>query len=224
MDNNRSGIIKELVAIVLIVILLLATGGFLVRNVVVGLRSLDDAKLAQELDGGEFEKAFRSIDLEKTLRELAGKLLPAKDKQPAPVQPQPAASAGGNKQPAAGKKGEITAVRFFEGGQNPPALAQRSYAGEFSPRARVIYTEIAYKNNSYKIADAAIPIVLRYIDPAGRQVAEIKRTAQPKKDWESARFTTGAGAAEVGSWQPGRYTVKIYFDGDHIGDYNFTIQ
>ncbi len=224
MDSNRSGIVKELVAIVVVILLLLSAGGFLVRNVVIGLRSLDDAKLAQELDRGELEKTLRSFDLEKTLRELAGKILPAKDKQPAPAPAQPAAPAGETKPPAAGKKGEITAVRFFEGGQNPPALAQRTYAGEFTPRARIIYTEIAYKNNNHKIADSSIPLVLRYIDPAGRQVAEIKRTAQPKKDWESARFTTGAGAAEVGSWQSGRYTVKIYFDGDHIGDYNFTIQ
>ena len=224
MDNNRSGILKELVAIAVVILLLLSAGGFLVRNVVIGLRSLDDAKLAQELDRGELEKTLRSIDLEKTLRELAGKLLPAKDKQPAPGKVQPAAPADGAKPPVAAKKGEITSVRFFEGGQSPPAIAQRTYAGEFSPRARIIYTEIAYKNNSYKIADAAIPLILRYIDPAGRQVAEIKRTAQPKKDWESARFTSGAGAAEVGSWQSGRYTVKIYFDGDHIGDYNFTIQ
>jgi hypothetical protein len=224
LDNNRSGIIKELVVIAVVILLLLAAGGFLVRNVVVGLRSLDDAQLAQEQGGGELEKALRSIDLEKTLRELAGKLLPAQDKQPAPAKPQTAAPAGETKPSAPGKKGEITAVRFFEGGQNPPALAQRTYAGEFSSRARIIYTEIAYKNNSYKIADAAIPIILRYIDPSGRQVAEIKKTAQPKKDWESARFTTGAGAAEIGSWQPGRYTVKLYFDGDHIGDYNFTVQ
>ena len=222
MDNNRSGIIKELVVIALVILLLLAAGGFLVRNVVVGLRSLDDTKPAQEL-GGDLEKSLRSLDLEKNLRELAGKILPAKDKQPAPAPQQPPAPAGGTT-PAAGKKGEITAVRFFEGGQNPPAIAQRAYAGEFSPRSRMIYTEIAYKNNSYKIADAAIPLVLRYIDPAGRQVAEIKRTAQPKKDWESARFTTGAGTAELGPWQPGRYTVKLYFDGEHIGDYNFTIQ
>ncbi len=207
MNNNRSGIIKELIAIVAVIAILLTAGGFLVRNVVVGLRSLDDAQLAQELDGGELEKTFRGIDIEKNLREFVGKLLPAKDKQPAP-----------------GKKGEVTAVRFFEAGQTPPALAQRAYAGEFSLRARTIYTEIAYKNNSYKIADAAIPLVLRYIDPAGRQVAEIKRTAQPKKDWASARFTTGVGAAEIGPWQAGRYTVKVYFDGDHIGDYNFTIQ
>lgn len=224
MDNNRSGIIKELVAIVVVIALLLTAGGFLVRNVVVSLRSLDDPQIARELDGGGLEKTFRSIDIEKTLRELAGKLLPAKDKQPAPAQPQTAAPAGEAKPPAAGKKGEITAVRFFEAGQTPPALAQRTYAGEFSPRARIIYTEIAYKNNSYKIADAAIPLVLRYIDPAGRQVAEIKKTAQPKKDWASARFTTGVGAAEIGPWQAGRYTVKLYFDGDHIGDYTFIIQ
>ncbi|MDT8902896.1 hypothetical protein [Anaeroselena agilis] len=208
MDSNRSAIIKELTVILVIVALLLATGGLLVRNVVVGLRSLDNATLAGELDGG-IDKTFRGFDIEKTIRELAGKFLPAKEKQPAPV---------------GAKKGQVTTVRFFEGGRQITPYKQRTYSAQFSPRAKNIYTEIAYKNNSYKIADAAIPVVLQYIDPAGRKVVEIKKTTHPKKDWASVVFASGAGADEVGSWQTGRYTVKVYFDGDHIGDYNFTIQ
>ncbi len=209
MDNNRAAITRELIVILLVVVLLIAAGGLLVRNVVVGLRSLDEGQIAWELDSGELEKTLRDINLEKTLRDLAGKILPAQQAKTAP-----AAS------PAAGSKHEITAVRFFEGGQTPPALNQRAYAGQFSAKARIIYTEIAYKNKNYKIADATIPVVFRYLAPDGRQIAELQKNAQPKKDWASAIFTAGASS----SWQQGRYTVKIYFDGDHIGDYNFTIQ
>jgi hypothetical protein len=219
MDNNRAAIARELIVILVVVALLLAAGGLLVRNVVVALRSLDEGQIARELDSGQLEKTLGGIDLEKTLRDLAGKILPAREPQPAPP---PAAAPAAGSQPAAGAKHQITAVRFFEGGQTPPALSQRSYASQFSPQARIIYTEIAYKNKNHKIADAAIPVVIRYLAPDGRQIAEQQKTARPKKNWASAIFTTGA--ANSGPWQPGRHTVKIYFDGDHIGDYTFTIQ
>ncbi len=226
MDNNRAAIMKELVVIIVVVALLAAAAGFLIRNVVVAVRSLDGMETSADfnfsLDVGDFEKAFR---------DLAAKYLPAESKKtpaaPAPpaAAPQPAAPAGQAKQPAAeNKKGEVTTVRFFEAGKDVPQPQARRYAVQFSRQARNIYFEIAYKNNGFRVADAIIPLEIRCIDTAGQTVAELKTAAKPKKEWATAVYTNVLGPPATGAWSSGQYTVKVFFDGDPIGDYKFTIE
>lgn len=223
MDNNRPAIIKELVVIIVVVALLMTAAGFLARNVIVAVRSLDGTQTADD---------FNIDDLEKALRDLAAKLLPADSKKSPPAAPtppaaapQPASPAGQAKQPAAeNKKGEVTTVRFFEAGRDIPQPQSRRYADQFSRQARNIYIEIAYKNNGYKIADASVPLEIRCLDSTGQAVAELKKTASPKKEWATAVYTTALGASETATWRSGPYTVKIFFDGDYIGDYKFSVE
>ncbi len=208
MDDNRTAIMKELVTVLLVAVLLLAAAGFAVRNVYIAVRSLDGAPAAAD------ELTMDAV--EKALREITAQLMPApKPKAPPPAAaPQPAP-------PAA--KGQITAVRFFAGDRLSP-VQERRYADTFIHPAGNIYLEINFKNNAYNIADATIPLVIRHIDPAGRMTAEIKKTAQPKKEWASAKFATVLDAYKPGAWPSGRHTVKILFDGEEAGEYTFIIQ
>jgi hypothetical protein len=216
LSSNRAAILKEIIAIVLVAAVLLATAGFLIRQVVVAVQALDEADMTDDASGAAFEKA---------LRELADKILTAVNRQPSPP-PPPTAPGSSQKPPiAAGKKGEVTTVRFFEAGREIPALKDRRYTSQFSHQASYIYTEIVYRNNGYKIADATIPLIIECLAPDGRKVAELRKTLLPKKDWATAVFAARLGPTDVGgSWQRGPYTFKIYFDGDYIGDYQIVIE
>jgi hypothetical protein len=213
MDDNRSAIIKELIALLLVAALLFTAAGFALRNVIVAVRALDGAPAAAD--------DFSLDAARQALRDLGAKLLPASGPTPPSAAPQPAAPAG-QAAPAA-QKGEVTAVRFFAADKLPP-LAERRYADQFTRPSGNIYIQISFKNNSHKIADASIPLIIRHIDPAGRMAAEIKKTAEPKKEWASASFATALTAYKPGAWPAGRHTVKILFDGEPAGEYSFTIQ
>ena len=219
MNHNRQGITKEVVIVILLTAAILATGGLLVANVVAAVRSLDGAQAERGPTAGDFEKA---------LKDIAGKILPAEKKTaappPAPAAPAIPAAPGDAKTAApAAKKAEVKGVKFYEAPREGVPANQRSYNTRFS-RPRYIFTEISYKNNSHQVADAEIPLIIRYHDPAGQMVGEIRRTAQPKKEWASALFASGWGPAAPAQWQPGQYTVKLYVEGDFIGDFTFTIE
>lgn len=213
MDHNRPGVTKEVVIVLLLAAAILATGGLLVANVVTAVRSLDGAQVEHGPTAGDFEKA---------LKEIAGKILPAEKKSTAPP---PAPAVPGDAKPAAtaAKKAEVKGVKFYEAAREGAPANQRVYNTRFS-RPRYIFTEISYKNNSHQVADAEIPLTIRYHDPSGQVAAELKRSAQPKKEWASAVFATGWGPAAPAQWQPGQYTIKVYVEGDFIGDFNFTVE
>ncbi len=215
MNDNRAAITKELVAILLIVVMLLGIGGLLVRNVVVAVRALDGPN--PPAAAGDLGLADA---VENALRDLAAKLLPSGQKTPPAAAPQPAPA----KPPVpAAQKGPVTAVRFFAGDKLPP-VQDRRYADQFTRSAGNIYLEISFNNKYHTINDASIPIVIQHYDPAGRMVAESKKTAQPKKEWKSAKFATILDTYKPGAWPNGRHTVKLIFDGEQAGEYSFTIQ
>lgn len=218
MDNNRAAITRELILILVVVALLLTAAGFLVRNVIVAVRSLDGAPAAQE--------SFSLDDLDKAVRDLAARI-PGGKKNPAPAPaPAPAAPPAARPQPPAAEtqKSAVTSVRFFEAGKDIPQPKARQYAVKFDRQARNILVEIAYKNSSYNIADATIPLEIRCLGPAGQAVGELKTTARPKKEWATAVYSNILAAAPAGGWPAGQYTVTVFFDGDYIGDYKFAIE
>jgi hypothetical protein len=213
MDGNRQPIMKELVAVVLVVALLLTVGGCLVGNVVSSLRALDTA---------EAEPAPGLGDIEKSLQSWIDGLFPQKKATP-PAQPA-APPADGSKPKAGAAKAEIQKVRFFEAGKEVPALKDRDYDDAFDRKARHIYCEVVYKNNGYKVADSEFPVVVQAYNAAGKMIGERKGTLKPRKEWATANFTANWGNDDPGFWQPGRYTVKIAFEGVQVGEYGFRVE
>jgi len=220
MDKNRAAITRELVVIVLVVALLLTAAGFLVSNVVTAVRALDGAETSA---GDAF--SFEVGDVEKALRDLAGKILPAdapKSQPPAPA--APAAPADRAKQPGENKKAAVTSVRFFEAGKDIPRTQARQYAAQFSPQARYVYVEIGVKHNRYKIADSTLQFAVQCFDPAGSKTDERKLSAKAGKETASGFVALPLDAAKAGGWKAGQYTVKVFLDGENIGEYKFAIQ
>ena len=230
MDNNRSGIIKEVIIVVLLAAMILTTGGYLVRNVVVSALTADEQQLGR--DSADF-------NLEKTLQDLLGSFLGKKDSTPAnkpapelppPPTPQPAASQPPQpaeaKPPGAltGKKVEVTQVRFFESGRDIPAPRDRVYRTSFNNQSRFIVTEVSFKNPNYQITEMPIPVVFQFYTVDGKLMTELKKQAEPKKEWATASFASSLGRAEPGFWQQGQYTVKVYMGEQHIGDYKFSVE
>lgn len=215
MDGNRRSITKEVVGILLVVAVLLTVGGCLVRNVVVGLRSLDTAKS---------EPAPGLGDLEKSLRSWVDGLFPQKQASAPASSPQPAAAPPSGSKPAAvAAKIEIQQVRFFEAGKDIPAIKDRVYKSQFTKEARHIYCEVTYKNNNYKVADSEVSVVVQAYNASERMIGERKGVLRPRKEWATANFTANWGNDEPGYWQPGRYKVKIALEGVPAGEYTFRV-
>ena len=199
--------------VIALFIAFLIGGGYYASRAVVSLSALDFGKTDVTVELQKWEKSVTN-KIEELFDSLNSK--PAEPVKPATVSP-----ASGSKELV--KKAELKTIKFYEAGKEIPAVKVRSYATQFTRQARLIYVEISYKNNNYKIADSTLPVTLQYYDPSGQLLAELKATAQPKKDWASAIYTRGWGPAEGAPWQAGTYTVKVILDGETVGEAKFDI-
>lgn len=199
--------------VIALFIAFLIGGGYYAWRAAVALSALDFGKTDVTVELQKWEKSVTN-KIEDLIDGLNSK--PAEPIKSAAVPP-----ASGSKDPM--KKAELKTIKLYEAGKEIPAVKARSYATQFTRQARLIYVEISYKNNNYKIADSTLPVTLQYYGPSGQLLTELKATAQPKKDWASAIYTRGWGPAEGAAWQAGTYTVKVILDGETAGDVKFDI-
>jgi len=203
--NNRRGVATGDVIFMVVLLTLFITGGFLIRNVVLNLRTLDMAKF-------DLDAEFRG--LEQTIQDAFVALTGL-----ATTKNTPPISTPGPK-----KKIEVTSLRFFEAGQNAPAAKDRSYKNVFPRNSRIIYTEIGYKNNRHKIADAEIPVRIEFYGLNGQKAGEISAISRPKKEWASVLFVIRWTPTEAGSWKADQYTAKIFLEDTLAAEQKFEIK
>jgi hypothetical protein len=226
MNNNRKGIVKDVIIVVVLVVSLLAGAGYFAQRTLVAVRNLNGEQSDPGLDLGSVLKAAqqwadKALPQEKTVPQPAPMPKPSEPATPAAKDNGPKAT----EQPAAaGKKVELTTVSFFEGDKTAPPAKDRIYTSYFSAQARYIHTQVVMKNNNYQVADANVAIAVEYYDAAGQRMIERKVNGALKKEWNKPSYTTGLGSLEPGYWKPGKYTVKVYFDGQLAGTYGFSVE
>ena len=182
----------------------------------------------QNLSAMDFGKTDMTVELQQWEKLLANRINDAVDNLKAkteelttPAVPAATPATSGLKESV--KKAELKNIKLYEAGKEIPAVKARSYSAQFSRQARLVYVEISYKNNNYKISDSVLPVTIQYYGPSGQILAELKATAQPKKDWASAIYTRGWGPPEGTPWQAGTYIVKVILDGETAGETKFDI-
>lgn len=121
-------------------------------------------------------------------------------------------------------KANVTNVRFFEETNKIPPPKDRKYATEFAvATSRFIFIEVSFKHHRYKKSESEIPLIIEYYNPEGKRIAELKRMVKIKKQWATASYATGWGKTTPGGWETGKYSVKLYLEGQPVGEYNFTV-
>ena len=101
-------------------------------------------------------------------------------------------------------------------------MGQRDYKTRFSrEQTRYIYTEIAYDNKLYQVADFTSLVTIVYGGSAFTQ--ELKGTIQQDKSAQDGLYWRGMGWSEPGKWPAGTYTVTIYLEGEKVGQSRFEV-
>lgn len=124
------------------------------------------------------------------------------------------------------KKGyEFQSVRFFESHDKYAGEIEVEYNSRFDKvKARVIYPYILFKNRFYKIRSQKIKMRVVILKPDGTKWGNIERDVSVSKELDLASYDrAGWGWTDPGNWSPGRYPVKIYFDGVRVGESWFEI-
>ena len=131
-----------------------------------------------------------------------------------------------SKEPAknAARLAEIKSVKLFESGPSIPPVGKRNYQNQFSRQAGRIFVEVLYRNLSFRVADATIPLSILYYGPTGALLQEISSKTSPKKEYESAITSLGWRPEGEGGWPPGKYTVKVALEGEPLQELSFEIR
>jgi uncharacterized caspase-like protein len=112
-----------------------------------------------------------------------------------------------------GIRTNVVGVRFFEGSDDTPLLAQRQYATAFSrSSARYVYIELEVKRDAAGTAtNVAVPCTFTRPDGTVKGVAEV--TVDMHADWTGSYHVRGWGAKQGGTWEAGRHRVSCSFNG-----------
>ena len=89
--------------------------------------------------------------------------------------------------------------------------------------SRYIYTELKVNNLQYKGKKHSHDGVWLYYNPNGSLRGRIEGTFNIKPKWATSWIYRGWGWANPGEWPVGTYRVKLFLDGEKIGDQYFTI-
>ncbi len=133
-------------------------------------------------------------------------------------------SDSGLTRPSVQKDYQITNVRFFEGGDSTPDVADRRYGNKF-PRetTRRIYTELRIKNFRYKERAHEHDVEWVYYNPNGSIWGKMNSKFNVKSIWENAWIQRGWGWSNAGNWSSGTYRVKLFIDGTEVAENTFKI-
>jgi len=218
MDNpSKSSSLGDII-ILSVFIVFLVWGGFQVKNAIVTLISTDIGQVEKH---DKVEIAREIDNLGKSITESVDKFMSGNKTD------GPKSTPAGNPKapaPATGKILEVRSVKFFEAGKDVPALRSRTYNTQFSPQSRIIYTEIYYKHNNFKVSESKVPVNIQIFNASGQRVYNFDGFAQPKIDWDTAAYTRGWSPPDSGVWPIGIYTVKVTAEEQPIGEYKFEIK
>ena len=115
-------------------------------------------------------------------------------------------------------------IKFFESDFRAPPVGQRKHTTRFSKEnTRYIFTEIAYNNKFYRIANSRSRVTLVYSNADQTVREELKGTINQQKGAETGLYWRGMGWSEPGKWLPGNYTVFIFLEGQKVGQSRFEI-
>jgi serine/threonine protein kinase len=115
-------------------------------------------------------------------------------------------------------------IKFFESDFKAPPVARRKYTTRFSKEnTRYIFTEIAYNNKFYRIANSKSRVTLVYSNADQTVREESKGAINQQKGAETGLYWRGMGWSEPGKWLPGNYTVTIFLEGQKVGQSRFEI-
>ncbi len=118
----------------------------------------------------------------------------------------------------------IRHIKFFESDFRAPPVGQRKQTTRFSQQeTRYIFTEIAYNNKFYGIANSESQVSLVYSNADQTFSQELKGTINQQKGAETGLYCRGMGWSEPGKWLPGNYTVTIFLEGQQVGQSRFEI-
>lgn len=119
---------------------------------------------------------------------------------------------------------DFKALRFFEGGLNPPEKKQRLYDSRFSKKiARYVYYEIDVRNLLWNIRDNPVAITARYYKPDGSLFGEPVLNYTIPRDWETVYLWHSWGWDAPGNWGLGTYRVELIVSNKKIAEGQFTI-
>lgn len=120
---------------------------------------------------------------------------------------------------------KFKSIHFFAAGANANNPSDRTYGTVFSSKSvRYIYGEVLYGNKQYRISETPFKITLSYRGEKDQPWGRVESMATPKIDWQDALFYHGVGWDASGYWQPGHYTVYVYFDEHLVGQGHFQVQ
>ena len=213
--SNNNGLGKGDILFIAFLVLLVATGGFLVRNVFVNLQRTESLDFSLQTDLDRWEQKIQ--DFVTGLGGLTG------DRKPrsSPASPTPAPPAA--KSDPASQATEVTSLRFFESDQNAPAARQRNYQQRFSRDSRIIYSEIGYKNKYYQQKDAEIAVRVEFWGSNGQRAGLIQGISRPKKEWATVLYIIRWPRPDTGGWKPDQYNVKVFMDNTLVREGRFEI-
>jgi len=119
---------------------------------------------------------------------------------------------------------EVISVKFFEAGDNPPELAQRSFASSFARNPiRYIWTQIDVKNLLYNVRQQNHSISWQYYTSDGNLWGEVKGDFPIPPDWATAYHQNALGWSNAGNWPAGKFTVHVLIDGQKVAQGEFSV-
>jgi len=116
------------------------------------------------------------------------------------------------------------AIRFFEGGYNPPEESQRVYIAQFPKNTtRYVWCRIEVENRLYNVREHIHKVIWRYYNADGTLRGEMGADFRIKPEWETAWIPHGWGADQPGTWPVGTYRAEVWIDGKKIAQDSFKI-
>ncbi len=115
-------------------------------------------------------------------------------------------------------------VRFFEGPGDNAGITQREYQTVFRRGiTRFIKTEIALGYDPPgRVVRFPFACILRR--EGAQIITTLALTATVQPDWHESYHTAGWGAADPGSWEPGRYRVECRYGTELVARNWFTVE
>jgi len=120
--------------------------------------------------------------------------------------------------------GHFSSLRYFEWGEEAPAIADRVYAVGFeAASARRISLEIGLRFDAPGRL-VMIPVTCRVAGEDGTIVREDTLNLRIEPAWTSIVATLTMGQVEPGTWQPGMYAGTCHHGSNLLGDGRFNVR
>jgi len=117
----------------------------------------------------------------------------------------------------------VTDLRFFEGGGEGVPYGEREYSHRF-PQAttRRIWWELHF---SYPETQETVIFEIEavFYKPDGSEDGRYTDEFHFESGWSGSFHTSGWGWDEPGKWDPGRYSIELYIEGDLVASDTFDI-